>query len=121
MGRKPHHPKKKVIEALRAHNGVYKATADALGVHRVTVSKYVDKFDLHDLVIECRQSNIDLAESKLIDAIRRGESWAIKFQLNTLGKSRGYTERLELGGIDGQPIMHRVSITRGDAESDPIE
>lgn len=43
---------------------------------------------------------IDEAELRLWAAIQRGESWAIAFALRTLGRDRGYAERVtqEVGG-----------------------
>jgi hypothetical protein len=42
---------------------------------------------------------IDAAELKLIQAVDRGEPWAITLCLKTLGKSRGYVERTEYRAV----------------------
>lgn len=51
-----------------------------------------------------RESATDVAEAALVDAVRRGERWAIELQLRTIGKTRGYIERSELSGKDGEAL-----------------
>ena len=48
-----------------------------------------------------------MAESQLIEAMKRGEPWAIKLLLMTKGKRRGYSLRFEHTGEDGSPIQAR--------------
>lgn len=46
----------------------------------------------------------DFAEGKLVQKIRKGETKAIIFRLETKGKKRGYTKSHEVSGPDGGPI-----------------
>jgi len=39
---------------------------------------------------------LDFAESKLLQAVKGGEAWAVCFLLKTQGKGRGYVERQEI-------------------------
>ena len=46
------------------------------------------------------------------DCVLEGEAWAIAFALKTLGKKRGYVERIEQTGADGERLavmMDRAS------------
>ena len=54
----------------------------------------------------------DIAELLLRQAVNDGNLWAIKYQLSTKGKSRGYVERSEITGKDGDTI--RVTVKDKD-------
>ena len=51
-----------------------------------------------------------MAEAALYRAIIAGEPWAVKFQLATKGKDRGYTERHEVETVGTTEIQ----LTWGD-------
>jgi hypothetical protein len=42
------------------------------------------------------------AEARLGEAVARGEPWAVTFALKTVGKDRGYVEKVEHGGLGRQ-------------------
>ena len=46
-----------------------------------------------------------MAELKLDAAVQAGEPWAIAFLLKTVGRKRGYVQRQEITGADGQPVV----------------
>jgi hypothetical protein len=45
---------------------------------------------------DARGELLDDCELRLWNAVQRDESWAIAFALKTVGRSRGYGERLDL-------------------------
>src|SRR5690625_1220062 len=47
------------------------------------------------------EKNLDFAETKLLQNIRKGDNTAIIFFLKTKGKERGYSERHEFTGAGG--------------------
>ena len=49
---------------------------------------------------------LDKAEARLFDAMERGEPWAIRMVLMTLGRSRGYVEKT----VNEVVPMHREII-----------
>jgi hypothetical protein len=55
---------------------------------------------------------LDNAETALYDDALNGNTTALIFFLKTQGKSRGYTERQELTGADGDVITIRVIYDR---------
>ncbi len=70
------------------------------------------------MLAEARESSIDLAESKLIEAIKAGNLTAIIFFLKTQGKSRGYSERSEFGHTtDGKPLRCTFKINGRASEA----
>lgn len=92
----------RTIEAIQIKSGLVSDIADALGVHRVTVWEWRKKHKVIDEAFaDVEESRLDLAESKLMEAVKKGEAWAICFFLKCKGKSRGYVERQEVTGKDG--------------------
>src|SRR4029453_13453049 len=55
-----------------------------------------------------RDEILDECELRLVAAIRRDEGWAIAFALKTIGRSRGYGERLDLN-VSIQAAAARVA------------
>jgi hypothetical protein len=94
-----------VAEALRKSAGIQAGAARILGCTRQAISLYVARYpQLARVVDDAVEFNLDLAETKLIDAVNQGEMTAIKFYLETKGKSRNYTRRHEVTGANGGAI-----------------
>ena len=118
---------KPVSDKLRALRGNISATARAFGVTRGGMILFIARHDLGSIVEEARESLADDAESAVAVAVSKREPWAISFVLRTLGRSRGYVERQEVTGKDGQPVEHKVfsyasvidAIAPGPAEDHP--
>lgn len=51
---------------------------------------------------------LDLTERVLERSALNGDPWAVQFMLKTKGKNRGYVERQEVAGADGNDIKIRV-------------
>lgn len=87
--------------ALRKTGGLVSATAQLLGVTPGAVTRRVKRSKkLQKVQREVRAQVTDLAESKLIAAIEKGQAWAVCFWLKTQAKDRGYNEK---GGPDIPP------------------
>ena len=85
-----------IEEALHKTNGAITLAADILGASFNTVKKYIDESPtLRDILDHYRERRVDKAELKLEAAIMNGEPWAVSLTLKTLGKHRGYVERIE--------------------------
>ena len=86
-----------VSAALRASKGMVSIAAQRLGCDVDTVLNYCRRYPTVEAVKrEARNEVLDEAELRLWAAIRRDEPWAITFYLKTIGRTRGYGERLDL-------------------------
>lgn len=96
-GRKPRLTVAPVAAALVELRGNLAAVAERLGVHRSSVAEFVGKNpELCVILGDQRERRIDQAEDKLWAAVDAGEAWAIALTLKTIGKGRGYVERVDL-------------------------
>lgn len=97
-----------VVAALRNHRGLVTQAAKELGIGVRTVYDYVQRYaSVREVVQEMKESRLDYTEGKLYDLIDKGEPAAIFFHLKTQGKHRGWVERQELTGADGESIRIR--------------
>jgi len=94
-------PKKKITKealtkAIKGSYGIISTIAKRLKCERKTVyNKFEEWPELKDLLIEERNEIVDLAENKLVSKIKSGEKTSIHFILKTLGKNRGYVEKIQ--------------------------
>lgn len=94
-----------MIEAIRKNNGILTKAAQALGCNRQTVANYIERYaTVKAAYEEANETNIDFVESKLMQNISAGDTTAIIFFLKTKAKNRGYVERQEITGADGDAI-----------------
>ena len=87
--------KVRVEKALRDTDANFTATAKRLKCSRKAVYDAVTRYDLQSVVDECRDEMVDVAENALHNLVRNEHASAIMFYLRTIGKSRGYVERVE--------------------------
>lgn len=88
---------KKIAQFLIKADGNISATAKSLKMSRSGVYKRINKSPFLRMTLnEVREELLDVVESRLFEAARKGEGWAVCFTLKTLGKSRGYTEKSEV-------------------------
>jgi len=99
-----------VEQALRSSGGFVTYAAKQLGCHYITVLQYLKRSAyLRAVRKELDESYLDLTEVELIKKVKTGDLGAICFYLKCKGKRRGYVERLEHGGLDGEAIKITVS------------
>lgn len=88
---------KQVAEAIRATRGLTTLAARRLGCDRSTVDNYCARYPaVRAAQDEARSQQLDITEAKLFAAIDAGELPAILFYLRTVGRRRGYGDRLEV-------------------------
>lgn len=81
--------------ALRECNGNLLHAADFLGVERSLLKRKVDLNPaLQRTMLNLQEENIDKAEAKLLEQVQEGHFPAVSFYLRTIGKHRGYSERV---------------------------
>ena len=101
-----HYPHEALVEAIRQSEGYKARVAAALGCSRQTVDNYFrDDPDLHDAFEAERAKSIGLATSKLMNDVKNGDQKAYMYLLKTIGKDEGFTERSEVSGKDGAPLL----------------
>lgn len=89
-------------------------TCKAVGIERVTFYKWMKEDDaFRDKITALEEGDIDSAETALKRQILDGNITAIIFYLKTKGKNRGYVERQELTGANGQKLFE-VEIIDGE-------
>lgn len=91
--------------ALEKKAGNITHAANVLKVTRWALYKRINGEEtLQQIVTDAREALVDIAESKLLQQVKKGNIAAIIFTLKTQGKARGYVERTEITGADGGPI-----------------
>lgn len=105
--------KKALLEALEKSLGVVTQACKAVGVDRSTFYKYLkEDLEFASAVKELEDVALDFAESQLYKQIQGGNTTATIFYLKTKGKRRGYVERQEITGADGDPLQHEINLDK---------
>lgn len=87
---------KRILEVFEKKGANVTVTCKALGISRDTFYRYADQYPrLKQGIKEVKEGLIDFAESKLTEQISNGNITAIIFFLKTIGRDRGYVERIE--------------------------
>lgn len=119
--------REELINAIWRVNGNVTRAAHELGCTDRTIHAYAQKYrTVRDAIEQARaqwrQRLIDIAELALEKELAKGSAWAVKYVLDTQGRSRGYgaSVRAEHTGSDGGAIeVHVVygdDIEAGDGE-----
>ncbi len=91
-----------IIEALKKTRGKVYVAADALGCSHATIYNRALKVKAVQQEIDTqRETMLDIAEVELFRLIQTGNLGAIIWYLKTIGRTRGYKERVQ--------IDHRLS------------
>ena len=98
--------KERVITALQQNKGVVSHAARALECSRQSIYNYIDRHEeVKEAFDEINEATIDRVEQRMLELIDEGHPTLIIFYLKTKGKHRGYVERQEVTGKDGDPIV----------------
>ena len=98
--------KQMVVDALNETKGAVYLAAKRLDCSHTAIYEYIKKYpDIAELKEYFDEEVTDIAVLKLRSAVMDAEQWAIKYQLSTKGKSRGYVERQEVTGANGGAIV----------------
>lgn len=106
--------KKEFLEVYSQKANNIHLTCKAIGIERVTFYRWLkDDEDFREKITSLEEGDIDSAETALKRQILDGNITAIIFYLKTKGKHRGYVERQELTGANGQKLFE-VEIIDGE-------
>jgi len=85
-----------IESALRTTSGNVSAAARGLSIGRATLYRRIaESKTLQQVLVDAREELVDLAETMLRRNVMDGNMQAIMFALRTLGKNRGYVERVQ--------------------------
>jgi hypothetical protein len=113
------HYKKALLEALEKTLGVVQGACKIVGISRTTYYQYLkDDAEFKKAVDDIENIALDFAESQLHKQIQDGNTSATIFYLKTKGRNRGYIERQELTGMNGQPLSVSIKVIRNEEESE---
>jgi hypothetical protein len=113
MANKPKYTAAQMSDALAQTKGMVYLAAQRLGCDVNTVLRYCKRYPSVEAVKQAARGEIlDETELRLWAAIRRDEPWAITFYLKTVGRSRGYGERLDLN-VSIQAAAQKVAAEFG--------
>jgi|SRR3989344_1300038 len=103
---------KQIKDALTATGGFVSSAAVKLNCNPSTLyANYFKKYPgLETHLKDIREEYLDLAESELIKKVRTGDLGAICFYLKCQGKQRGWIERQEITGKDGDKFETGIVI-----------
>jgi len=114
---KSEHIKKQIISALEQSLGVVSVCSRKVGISRTTFYKYYkEDSDFAKQVDEIEDFALDYAESQLHKQIGEGSTAATIFYLKTKGKKRGYVERQEITGADGDNVFKVTVVDERDQD-----
>jgi len=105
------------IAAIPGTGGIVTAIARKVGCAWNTAKRYIETHPTVQRAYqdEC-ESILDLAEAKVISAIKDGDGTMIRYYLSTKGKSRGYSERTQIEALGD--VVLRVIYGDADAGTD---
>jgi predicted DNA-binding transcriptional regulator AlpA len=113
------HTKASLINALEKSMGVVTTACKNVGIHRSTFYEYYNNDEeFRKQVQDIGNVALDFAESKMFEQIQDGNASLIKFYLATKGKKRGYVERQEITGADGEKLFEIKIIDTDSGDND---
>lgn len=103
----------RVMMALESVGGIMTAAAHKLGVNRSTLYRFMDEHpDLKAYRADIEEQTKDMAEGKILTAIRKGEMDTVRWYADRKMRDRGYGHqaKLEGGGKNGAIMLEHPTI-----------
>lgn len=108
MAKKKKYKIDEIVKALQEADGYVSKAAHILGCTPRTVYNYRDESPaIAEAWESIREKRHDFVENALHKRIQAGSDTAIIFYLKTQAKDRGYVERQEVTGANGEPVRVR--------------
>ena len=109
--------KEQFIQAIKNQHGLLTLACKEVGMDYHTYRKWYKQDDefqqqVNEALEQSHEKTTDLAEGKLYTAINKGDMTGIIFYLKTKGKKRGYVERQEITGKNGDSLFDKESINK---------
>ena len=93
------------VKAIIKAKGFISAASKHLNITRRQMHNIINKFPtVKEALLDEREKMKDFAEAKLLSNIKEGKEVSLIFYLKTQAKDRGYVERQEVTGKDGNAL-----------------
>lgn len=93
------------VEAYGKNGGNISSACNAIKISRGTYYLWINNDEVFAAKVEeVNERNLDALESVLFQGALEGDTAKLIFMLKSKGRKRGYGDKIELGGIDGEPI-----------------
>lgn len=103
------HLKPKFLQVFEENLGIISPSCRAVGIDRETYYNWRRKDPNFDKACkEIEETQGDMVENRLLTRINEGDTIATIFYCKTKLKNRGYVERQELTGKDGEQLRQTV-------------
>ena len=111
--------REQVIKAIDGSAGIISAIAARLGCGWGTAQKLIGRWvETQEAFKAEREKILDLAESKIVESIRNGDTQDAKWVLARLGKARGWGDQVAVTGENGGPLEIKVTYVNSGGEND---
>lgn len=104
-----------LLQALANTSGIVSSACKAANVSRMTYYRwYNEDPDFREKADDVKELQKDFAESLILKKMKEGDTTMIIFYAKTQMKDRGYTERKEITGKDGEDLIKgkEIDITK---------
>lgn len=103
--------KEDLLNALAQTSGIVSSACKAANVSRMTYYRYYNEDpDFREKADDVKELQKDFAESLILKKMKEGDTTMIIFYAKTQMKDRGYTERREITGKDGEDLIRTKEI-----------
>lgn len=100
--------KEALLEALHNTSGIISSACRAAGVSRMTYYRYYNEDpEFRERADDIKELQKDFAESLILKKMKNGDTTMLIFYAKTQMKDRGYSERKEITGSDGEDLFHK--------------
>ena len=100
-----------LLAALAANSGIVASACRAANVSRMTYYRYYNEDpDFKEKADDVKELQKDFAESLILKKMKEGDTTMIIFYAKTQMKDRGYVERKELVGKDGEDLVRQQEV-----------
>lgn len=98
--------KEDLLTALAQNSGIVASSCRACNISRMTYYRwYNEDPDFRERCDDIKELQKDFAESLILKKMKEGDTTMIIFYAKTQMKDRGYTERQEITGRDGEDLI----------------
>jgi len=98
--------KASMLKALKQTLGVVTPAAERSRITRQEHYNWMKSDPVYREAVEDMDDiGLDFTESKMFKGIQDGDASLIKYHLSTKGRKRGYAQRQEVTGADGEPLV----------------